>query len=81
MKSSDILMSLTNEDLRVWKVHGQVCVNYHYAYISDGVVLIGAIGRGADFEAACDDYLKQIRGKKLVFEEPGYKRRVVTVLG
>lgn len=82
-KSSDILLSLESRHLDVWKsVDSNVCVAYEHADVSDGMFLIGAFGRGHDFESACDDYLSQIRGKTLVFNANwGDKRREVTILG
>lgn len=82
-KSSDILLSLSNRELKVWKVHDNtVCVNYEHCEVSDGMFLIGTFGRGHDFESACDDYLSKIRGKTLVFDANwGDKRKEVTVLG
>lgn len=82
MKSSDILLTLCSEYLKVWKAAGHICVNYEDAWISDGVTLIDTFGRGNDFESACDDYLNQIRGKKLVFDGLNHsQRKEVTVLG
>lgn len=81
MKSSDILFSLNDANLCVWKVNNLVHVQYEYAWIKECMVLVGAFGRGVDFEAACDDYLGKIRGKTLVFEGPFKQRKEVTVLG
>lgn len=81
-KSSDILLCLDNHYLKVWKVHSStICVNYENCEIKDGAFLIGAFGRGHDFESACDDYLSQIRGKTLVFDSCTDHRKEVTVLG
>ena len=82
MKSSDILLTLCSEYLKVWKVHDHICVDYEDAWISDGITLQGAFGIGPDFESACDDYLNKIRGKKLIFDGPNHaQRKEVTVLG
>lgn len=80
MKSSDILLSLQGEDLVVWKVD-EVCVQYKNAGVSEPGVIIYTFGSGLDFEAACDDYLDKIRGKKLIFDASESSRREITVLG
>lgn len=81
MKSSDLLLSLSSEHLKIWKVGDTVCVNYHYSWLKDGSALLGVFGRGQDFESACDDYLRQIRGKYIVFDQPGCKRKELYILG
>ena len=81
VKSSDILLSLDNARLEVFKNKSGVCVCYQNAEIQRGSFLIGAYGVGNDFETACDDYLSQIRGKSLVFNAYRENRREVMVLG
>ena len=82
VKSSDILLSLEMEDLEVSKnSSGGINVCYKDADIKDGIFLVSCLGRGKDFEEACDDYLTQIRGKTLVFNAHDENRREVTVLG
>lgn len=81
MKSSDILLSLEHHDLEVWKVKDEVCVCYENAQVKDSMFLISAFGRGPDFESACDDYLNQIRGKKVIFKAFEKTREEVTILG
>ena len=82
MKSSEILLSLEYEDLDVFKNPFGICVRYRNAEIKDGYFLKTEYGTGKDFEAACDDYLNKIRGKKLVFNAFSKKdRKEVTVLG
>lgn len=80
--ASDILLSLSGESLDVRKDdEGNVRVSYHCADVKDGIGLVGIYGRGANFEYACKDYLKQIRGKTLVFDAESPSRREVMVLG
>lgn len=82
MKSSDILLSLDYEHLEVSKnSSGGINVRYRGAEVKDGMFLITDLGRGKDFEEACDDYLNKIRGKKLVFDAHNEDRREVMVLG
>jgi hypothetical protein len=80
MKSSEILLSL-DEHLEVFKNSRGICVEYKNAEIKDGYFLVSTFGVGEDFEAACDDYLRKIRGKKLVFNACTSYRKEVTVLG
>jgi hypothetical protein len=82
MKSSDILLSLDMADLEVYKNNiGCFTVRYKGAEVKDGPFLVSSYGCGKDFEEACDDYLSQIRGKKLVFGAFTDNRREVFVLG
>lgn len=82
MKASDILMSLEHEHLEVFKdMDGNVCVEYRGCDVKDGYFLRGVVGRGNTFEEACEDYLKQIRGKILVFNAYSDSRKEVKVLG
>lgn len=82
MKSSDILLSLDGEHLEVFKNSSdEINVRYQNAEIKDGMFLIYDLGRGRNFEEACDDYLSKIRGKKLVFDARTEKRREIMVLG
>lgn len=82
MKSSEILLSLDNEHLEVFRNrYGKVCVEYKGAEVKDGMFLISEYGIGDNFESACDDYLNKIRGKKLVFNPCSSARREVQILG
>lgn len=82
MKSSDILLSLDGECLEVSKNNGGgINVCYQGAKIKDGTFLIYDLGRGRDFEEACDNYLSKIRGKKIVFDADINDRREIIVLG
>ncbi len=80
--ASDILLSLSGESLDVNKdVDGNICVAYRCADVKDGIALVGMCGRATSFESACEDYLKQIRGKTLVFNAESPSRYEVKVLG
>ena len=82
MKASDILLSLEGEHLEVWKApDGDICVSYQHCDIKDGYFLVGSFGAGKTFEEACDEYLKQIRGKTLVFNACSKSRKEIKVLG
>lgn len=81
MKSSDMLLSLDNAHLDVFRNKHGICVAYKGAEVKDGCFLISDYGTGVDFETACDDYLSKIRGKKLVFNAFSSNRREVVVLG
>ena len=81
MKSSEILLSLDDGHLEVFNNCHGICVHYKGAEIKDGDFLIGAYGVGVDFESACDNYLEQIRGKKLVFNAFSNDRIEIQVLG
>lgn len=82
MKSSDILLSLEFEHLKVSKdCSGRIMVEYANSEIKEGYFLRGDPGRGATFEEACDDYLSKIRGKTIVFNAYSDSRREVRVIG
>lgn len=80
--ASEILLSLGGESLAVRKDNDRnVCVSYRGADVKDGIALVGLYGKGGNFERACEDYLKQIRGKTLVFNAESPSRHEVRVLG
>ena len=77
MKASEILLSLGNESLEVWRYQtnsGGIGVCYKGCEIKDGPFLIGAHGRGTTFEEACESYLEKIKGKTLVFNAYSHSR-------
>ena len=77
----DKLLTLEYSSLEVSRnINGKIVVHYFDGYIDDGVCLIGASGRGSTIEEACEDYYRQISGKKLVFNAFGDCRKVVHVL-
>ena len=81
MKSSELLLSLDGEHLEVFRNVRGICVEYKGAEVKEGMFLKDAYGVGEDFESACDDYIKQIRGKTLVFGACTNSRREVKILG
>ena len=81
MKAIDRLLSLKNHRLVVFKdVDGNICVDYEKCWIEDGIFLTCTCGRGATFEIACEDFMKNISGKTLVFDYSDGSRKTVTVL-
>lgn len=42
-------------------------VHFQDAEIKDGSFLVGEYGRGQTLEEACEDYIRQISGKTVVF--------------
>lgn len=82
MKASDILLSLRPRNLSVGKdVNGNVYVEYEHSDVKDGSFLVGFVGRGPDFESACEEYLSYIRGKTIVFDAYTKERKEVVILG
>lgn len=82
MRACDILLSLDGETLEVQKTSpASVSVCYRNCEIKDGIFLKAVCGRGTSFEAACESYLHEIRGKTLVFDACSNSRREVKVLG
>lgn len=80
MNAQDILLSL-GKRLDVWKVpSGKVAVSYQKCEVKDGYFLCGTYGTGETFDDACEDYIKQIRGKTLVFQAYTDKREEIRVL-
>ena len=75
------LLRLNIEPLIVDKdINDRIMVSYNHCDIKGDGVLIGKVGRGNSFEEACEDYLKIISGKTLVFYAGSDRRREVTVL-
>lgn len=81
MKSSEILLSLDDKHLEVFRVKDFICVSYKNAEIKDGCFLKTDYGTGTNFESACDNYLSKIRGKRLVFNANSNNREDIMVLG
>lgn len=44
-------------------------VSFDHAEVKKGTFLVGTFGSGQTFEEACEDYIRQISGKTLVFHE------------
>ena len=67
MSAIERLLNLESHSLEVFKVGGEIAVMYMGGEITDGIVRIGAFGKGTTVEEACEDYLNKISGKTLVF--------------
>lgn len=81
MSCLDTLLKLECHSLEVSRsISGQILVHYLGAYIDDGCCLIGLSGRGSTIEEACEDYYRQISGRKLVFDPFTDRRSEVRVL-
>ena len=81
MSYLDKLLRLEYSSLEVSRdIFERIVVHYLDAYIDDGACLIGVSGRGRTIEEACEDYYRQISGKKLVFNAFGNCRKVVHIL-
>lgn len=81
MKASERLLKL-DKHLDVWKFadSDDVGVSYERCDVKEYGALIGAFGRGKDFEEACENYIDKISGKTLVFDADTDYRKEVTVL-
>ena len=81
MKASEKLLNLEGRMLFVGKnINGKVYVRYECCDVKDGCFLIGTYGTGNSFEEACEDYLKKISGKTIVFNAESSNREEVKVL-
>ena len=81
MRASDRLLNIEFHRLEVWRTSkNDVCVAFQRCEVKDGVVLSSVFGEGLTFEEACEDYLRQISGKTLVFDACTDKRKEVIVL-
>lgn len=81
-KAYDRLLNLNWSHLEVSRdVDGNIVVSYPDCCTKNGDFLEYNPGRGATFEAACEDYLSKISGKTLVLHPAGPKfRKEITVL-
>ena len=79
MKASEKLLNLNNHYLEVFKNSLGVCVCYQDADVLSTPFRISEYGVGKDFEEACENYVRKISGKKIVFGE-GKDREEITVL-
>lgn len=79
--AEDILYSLDKwlETKRIST--GEIVVTFHGGWVKDGIFLSGTSGKGKTFSEACEDYLKKIRGKTLVFNPHGgdYKEEIIVL--
>ena len=81
MTASEKLLQLDKQLIVSKDCAGRVCVCYERCDVKDGIFLIGTTGRGANFEEACEDYLRQISGHTIVFNAESDNREEVKVLG
>ena len=56
-------------DVFRWENHNESGIGVHFqdCETKDRIFLVGTFGRGQTFEEACEDYIRQISGKTLVF--------------
>ena len=81
MRASNRLLNLELHRLEVWRTSQKVvCVAYQKCEVKDGVALSSFFGEGLTFEDACEDYLRKISGKTLVFDACTDKRKEIIVL-
>ena len=81
MRASDRLLNLEFHRLEVWRTNKKdICVAFEKCEVKDGIALASVFGEGLDFEEACEDYLRQISGKTLVFDACTKNRKEVIVL-
>lgn len=74
------LLALIDRHLEVWSVGDDICVSYENCEVKGYGVLISEYGVGSTFESACEDYLRKISGKTLVFNACTESRKEITVL-
>ena len=55
-------------------------VSFKGGELKDGVCLVGAFGKGHSFEEACEDYMRQLSGKTVVFNAYTNRRREVVFI-
>ena len=67
MKASDRLLKLKGHSLEVFHARGKIAVKFIDGDITDGITRTSVFGIGNTLEEACEDYLKEISGKILVF--------------
>lgn len=79
MKASERLLN-TGYHLNVYKmINGKMVVRFAGCEVKDGYFLITTFGSGNTFEEACEDYIKEIQGKTLVFDAFGSRKEVVLI--
>lgn len=70
-----------DEKLSVFKdINGKTCVCYERGFIKDDTFLIGAVGRGKNFDEAVMDYCNKISGKTLIFDVNGERKKVIVLI-
>lgn len=78
MTASERLLN-TGEYLEVfqYKNDGQIGVCFKNSEIRDGHFLVGECGFGNTFEEACEEYLRMILGKTIIFNAYTTRRREI----
>lgn len=75
---------LLDKHLEAWKfpfeTPDKIGVMYQNCDVKDGIVSMPLYGTGETFEAACEDYLRKIRGKTLIFNARSKNREEVKFL-
>lgn len=79
MSALERLLNLESHSLEVFRAGENIAVMYLGGEVSDGYVRMGEFGKGTTVEEACEDYLKKISGKTLVFGF-GENRKEIRVL-
>lgn len=81
-----MLLSLESEHLEIWKekteyvgVTIQYKVRYKNCKIKAGNSVVDEYGKGKTIEDACEDYIRKVQGRTLVFDAYKDTERVVKV--
>lgn len=79
--AEDLLLLSGFKRLMVWRITGgEIGVCFESCEVKDGMFLNGTYGTGNTISEACEDYLKKIRGKTLVFNSYADYREEIKVL-
>lgn len=71
----------TKKHVDVWETNDdKICVSLRGCEISEGVFLVGVYGIGSSLEYACEDFLRKVQGKKVVFNACSSERETVIFL-
>ena len=77
MKLQDLL-DLLDLDLLVTRYanqKGRFSASFRNTDVKEGIMLCGAYGDGKDYHSAVEDYLKKIRGRRIVINAGDKERR------
>lgn len=78
MSAENILLSIS-KNISKQIVNDRIHVSFENCEIKNGIFLSGCYGIGDTISEACEDYLKQIRNKTLVFNAYSEHRKEITV--
>ena len=69
-------------DVFQWENHNESGIGVHFqdCETKDGMFLVGTFGRGKTFEEACEDYVRKISGKMIVFHAYTDSRKEVVFI-